>query len=99
MKKGKAIRTLGILTTTASILSGCVPTTVYGPPPETKTPVQEEQQIPEPVYGPPETKIPVMKPATNMPVEVYGPPSYFGMPEGPDEEPELPEDEAIHENG
>lgn len=67
----------------AAILSGCIPTTVYGPPSVSETPApiatfQPDENVPVCLYGPPPTDLPpVSVPEDNLPELVYGPPSFF----------------------
>jgi len=77
-RKRKVALTAGAVGASAALLSSCVPSTVYGPPPETpaSTVFRPEENIVETVYGPPEY-FNSFVPEENIPEDVYGPPMFF----------------------
>lgn len=66
----KALAVTGSVIAAASILSGCIPNTVYGPPPVSEPPTPAVSSQPE------ETPAPAVsfQPEDNVPVCLYGPP-------------------------
>ena len=97
LREGKRVKirkrtiaiTAGTLVAAGALVTGCVPETVYGPPPEPS--FQVEDNIPVALYGPPPEYDPAFSPENNIPEDVYGPPMPF------EEESEMPEDGLIGE--
>ena len=94
-KKKTMVILAGSLVAAGAITTGCVPSTVYGPPQETMNPAptfQAEMNIPETVYGPPPEDLnPAFSPDDNVPGLVYGPPMPF------EEEAETADGSAVEE--
>lgn len=102
MKKSTKLLAGATLITSLGLLSGCEKGvyTVYGPPPETNTPViteAVETEFTEVVYGPPPwTDPPAITETveTELPMLVYGPPPTEEATETPMLEPALTTDPA-----